>query len=87
MLSNQKLRVDVTTKELTPFFKLGRSERVIAATGHDSVNFAKFIDAFAPGNTKMVFGKVKNIAGFNQKFNFKIETAENLKSAREATEE
>ena len=35
----------------------------------------------------MVFGKVTNIAGVNQKLNFKIETAENLKSAREATEE
>jgi hypothetical protein len=74
-------------KEIKHFFKLGRVERLIAATSHDSENFTKFINAFAHGKTTMIFGKVTAIAIFNQKLNFVIETADNAKSAREASEE
>jgi hypothetical protein len=51
---------------------LVRSERVVAATGHDSENFKKFINAYDPGNIQMKFGTVTAIAGVTQKLNFTI---------------
>ncbi len=60
---------------------------MIAATGPESENFTHFYNAFASGNTKMIFGKVTAIAGVNQKLKFVIETADNAKSSSEASKE
>jgi hypothetical protein len=60
---------------------------VIAATGHKSENFTQFFNDFARCKTKIIFSKVTAIAGVNQKLNFVIETTDNAKSSREASEE